>query len=100
MSRRISNREESRLRGLAGGLESQAENEIVQQPINFSWVRRRVVEGRYLTTRGEVSTPRDMFDLWLEDPPGDPVRDPTLQKHSSRAAAEALVKYETNVRLS
>lgn len=91
--------EESRLRGMVTGLELQAENEIVQQRINFSWVRRRMVEGGYHGSAGWTTTTGNQFDIWLEDAPGDPARAPDKVESGEHAAARALLDYELRVRL-
>lgn len=98
MARKLSKSEESRLRGLAAGVETQAEGKIVQQTIRFSWVRRRVVEKSYLGPGGEVKSLGDTFDIWLEEPPGEPPREPDRRAYSSHATAKELLKYELYVR--
>lgn len=99
VTRKMTKKEESRLDALVSGLEFQAEDQIVQQSIRFSWIRRRVVEGGYHGSGGWTKTTGNQFDLWLEDAPGDPARAPDRVESGEHAAARALLDYELRVRL-
>lgn len=88
MSRKPTKAEEGRLRGLATMLEYQREDAVERvEQIRFAWVRRTVVEGRYTdASRGEVREPMSVYDLWLEDVPGEPPREPEAHASSAREA--------------
>lgn len=61
-----------------------------------AWVRRRVVEGRYMGVAGEVCHAVSTFDIWLREEPGDPPRE-ALDEPNARAVAERLLGYESGV---
>lgn len=93
--------EEDHRRRLASGLESQPEGVVERLSVRFAWARRRVVEGRYRDAkRGEIREPVDTFDLWLEQRPGDPPREPDAREPTAGMAADRLAEYERWVRES
>ncbi len=100
MPRRPSKAEQSRDAGLATELELLGAGEIVQLDLRFAWARRRAVETRHRTVSGIEVGEGSVWDLWLEEPPGDPPREPDACEASAWAAVERLRKYEQWVRLS
>lgn len=93
MTPKRTKREESQLEAWASGLEIQSEGAIDQiDSVRFLLGRREVVDGKF--------GPMSAFDLWLEDPSGDPPRIPDAHAFSSHAAAERLLTYADYVRLS
>ena len=98
---KLTKAQESRLRGLTTTLEFQTVDVVAQvEQIRYAWVRKRMVEGRYHTVGGEVREPVDTYDLWLEDAPGEPPRDPDAREPSAHAAAKRLLVYEDWVRFA
>jgi hypothetical protein len=84
---------DKRLRAMADHLDRLTIGEIEQQPIRFAWVRRREVVPRGV--EHWMSAPRvDAFDLWLEDPPGEPERTADEEHTRGSAVATRLVEYE------
>ncbi|MEJ7655675.1 MAG: hypothetical protein WKF33_01430 [Thermoleophilaceae bacterium] len=88
--------EERRRRKLEGILEHRPYDEITRLwEINVAWARRRSVEGRYHHAgRGEVREPMDVFDLWTEDRPGEPPREPDGTYATASAAVDRLAQYQ------
>lgn len=90
---------EGRIRSLVTNLEAMPENDVRKVPLAGgaqAWVRRRVVDARYIGAEGEVRHPVDTFDVWLRDEPGDPPRE-ALGEPSAHAVAERLLGYESGV---
>jgi len=96
MSKRT--RREDRIRSLVTRLDEMPENDVRKVPLSsaHAWVRRRVVEGRYIGAEGEVRHPVSTFDVWLRDEPGDPPRE-ALDEPNAHAVAERLLGYESGV---
>jgi hypothetical protein len=84
---------EKRLSAMADHLGRLTLDEIEQQPIRFAWVRRREVVQRGVEHWMSAPTV-DAFELWLEDPPGEPERTADEEHTRSSAVARRLVEYE------
>lgn len=88
-----------RIRSLARRLDEMPENDVQKVPLAggaHAWVRRRVVDGRYIGAEDEVSRRVSTFDIWLRDEPGDPPRE-ALDEPNADAVAERLLGYESGV---
>jgi hypothetical protein len=90
---------EDRVRSLVTRIDGMPENDVRKVPLAsgaHAWVRRRVVEGRYVGVEGDVRHPVNTFDVWLRDEPGDPPRE-AVHEPNTHSVAQRLLGYESGV---